>query len=128
VTYAAKRPLQALTLRASKIDAAKTLVGLAQPFGATSLTLSVSAGGDLKDGGTVQFLARNLKYNHALKPLETAGMLVRAVGENGEFSAELALAFHDDGATGTMGKFEQAQKAANPEVEIEAEFGKEAQE
>ncbi len=125
IGHAAKRPLRSLTLRAPKIEAAKTLIGLAQPFGAQSLTLSVSAGGDLKDGGSVQFLARDLKHNHALKPLDTASMLLRAMGEDATFNAELALSFTNGGATDTESKLEQAQNTASPEVEIEAEFGEE---
>lgn len=125
ITHAQTRPLRALKLKSGKIDAAKTLAGLAQPFGAKSLTLSVIASGVLKDGGNINFAASNLKHNHPLKPLETVATLLRAMADGASFEAELNLDFGESGLTDSGSKLQQASQSASDEVGLNAEFGKE---
>lgn len=125
VKYAEKRPLRRLTLKAEKIDAAKTLGSLGQPFGAKALSLTVLASGTLKDGGTVNFMVSDVKHNHALKPLDTASTLLRALEDGATFEATLALDFGDDGLSGAAAKLQNAGDTASDAVTVEAEFDKE---
>lgn len=125
IKLASIRPLRSLTMRASTPDGAKQLVTIAQPFGAKSLTQSVKAGGRLKDGGIVNFVANGLKHNHPLKPNDMAATLLRAVGDGANFEAELKLDFGDDGMTDTASKLELARSIAKEEVKVVAEFGEE---
>ena len=124
-TYAKSRPLRALKLTVGKMDAAKTLASLVQPLGAKSITLSLSANGDLKDGGHINFLASNLKHNHALKPLETVATFLRAMADGAEFEAQLDLEFDDAGIANADAKLQQAGQSAVADIEVFAEFGKE---
>jgi hypothetical protein len=125
IAAARKRPLQALKLTARKPDVARKLIGLAQPFGATTLTISVNVGGALKDGGTVRFKADKLKHNHALKPLDMAASMYRAMGQQVNYEAVLELSFAGEGVTGLSTAFERACEDAGSEVLLNAEFGKE---
>lgn len=125
ITHAQTRPLCTLRLKSGKIDAAKTLAGLAQPFGAKSLTLSVIASGALKDGGNINFAASNLRHNHPLKPLETVATLLRAMADGASFEAELNLDFGESGLTDSASKFQQASQRAADDIGLNAEFGKE---
>ena len=125
IEHATRRPLRVLQLKATQPETAKTLMQLAQPFGAKTLRLRVDAGGPLKDGGTVQFLADGIKHNSPLKPIDTAAMLRRGMSDEGSFEASLSLDFGEGGLPGAASKLEQAQQAANESVQIEAEFGQE---
>lgn len=127
IKNAAQRPLNTLTLKASTANAAKTLANIAQPFGAQSLTLSVSLSGELKDGGNGYFMVSNVKATGPLKPLDTATLLMRAMTEDAQFDAQLSLLFGDEGLTGAAPKIMQAEAAASDGVTLEATFGKEAE-
>lgn len=124
IEQARTRPLRRLSLRATKPDAARNLIALAQPFGAHTLNLTVQVGGHLKDGGTVNFSASNLKHNHALKPIDRAAELHRAMTDSASFSAALELAFDGGGLPAADNRLQQA-KAAGGAIEISAEFGEE---
>jgi hypothetical protein len=125
--YARKRPLRSLKLKANTPEAGKTLVALAAPFGAKSLSLSVMASGSLKDGGTVSFSADNLKHNHPLKPIDVSATLLRAMAEGATYDVELALDFGEDGVKDAAAQLKKAADEAVDGVSIEAEFGKETE-
>lgn len=125
IGYAAKRPMYSLKLKATKPDTARTLTGIAQPFGAQSLKLSVSTVGNLKEGGEVRFMAEGVKYNSNVKPIDTASTLMRAMEDGSSFDAELAMDFGESGTKGAASKLEGAKDNASGEVEVAAEFGKE---
>jgi len=127
IQYAATRPVRKITLRVAKPEAAKSLIGLAQPFGAHSLSLTVRVMGDLKDGGSVRFMAEGVKVNSSIGPLDLAAKLARAVGEKLEFTSQLDMEFGEAGEKGKRGCLEHARDDADPSVEISAEFGKEEQ-
>ena len=124
--YAAKRPLLKLVLKAAKPDTAKTLIALAAPLSAKSLALTVKTGGEVKDGGTVQFMAENLKHNSALKPIEAAATLHRALkAEGATFETEMALDFGEAGLSGAAVKLANAKDQVAEDVAVLATFGKE---
>jgi hypothetical protein len=83
-----------------RVAAASALLNLAQPFGAESLSLSATVGGTLKEGGTINFAASDLKPNHPIKPLPTAQTLFNALGEGAGYESDLSLNF---GSSGRMG-------------------------
>lgn len=122
--YAKERPLLELKLTASSPSAAATLAGLAQPLGADALTLTVSAGGPLKDGGMMSFSATEVKPNHPLKPLEVAQKVFGTLAEGATYEAQLALTFGTAGRTGLDGQFEELRENAPDAVTPSALFGK----
>ena len=124
INYADKRPLMEMTLKTKHTDNANKLLACAQPFGAKSLTLSVIASGELKDGGMVNFAANNLKVNSPLKPIDMATRMLRAATDDAKFEASLVMKF-DEGVNDTAPKFEQARDIALTGVDVSAKFGKE---
>jgi hypothetical protein len=122
--YAKDRPLLELKLTASSPAAAATLAALAQPLGADALTLSVSAGGPLKEGGMMSFSAADVKPNHPLKPIELAQKVFGTLGEGAAYEAQLALAFGAAGRTGLDGQIEEMKENAPDAVTQWAVFGK----
>jgi hypothetical protein len=123
--FASKRPLLTLTLKTSTPDAAKTLVSLAQPFGARLLSLSVTVGGALKDGGRVNFSAEDLKHNHPLAPIDVAAKLFRAMADTASFEASLELEFGDEGVKDAVSNLKRASNDVADGVSVSAVFGKE---
>jgi hypothetical protein len=98
--YAEERPLVELHLVATTPAAAAALAGVVQPLGADTLTLSVNVGGNLKDGGSLNFAASDLKPTHPTKPLTIAQTLFNALVEGSAYEADLALGFGAAGRTG----------------------------
>ena len=121
IELAGKRRLKRLTLHAASPEAAKTLLALALPFGATTLSASATVGGQVKDGGIVNFVISGVKAMHSLKPLETAATLWRNLAEGAAFDASLTLGFGDEGVSDAAAKLEQAKAGAS--IDIAAEFG-----
>ena len=105
IDYAKDRPLVQLNLTAANPNNAATLTGLVQPLGAESLSLSVTVGGMLKEGGTINFAANDLKPNHPTKPLSIAQTLFNALGEGASYETDLVLHFGQDGRTGLEHQF-----------------------
>jgi len=105
IDYAKDRPLVQLNLTAANPNNAATLTGLVQPLGAESLSLSVTVGGMLKEGGTINFAASDLKPNHPTKPLSIAQTLFNALGEGASYETDLVLHFGQDGRTGLEHQF-----------------------
>ena len=100
-------------------------MSLAQPFGARLLSLSVTVGGDLKDGGRVNFSAEDLKHNHPLAPIDVAAKLFRAMADTASFETSLELDFGDEGVKDAVSNLKKASNDAADGVSISAVFGKE---
>ena len=122
--YAANRPLLKLSLIAGTPAAGAALASLAQPLGADSLKLEVSTSGSLKDGGRANFLVREVSLNHPTKPLATAQMLFRAMGDDATFEANLSMTFGPDGRTGLADQLQALVEAAPEDVSPIATFDK----
>jgi hypothetical protein len=93
LAYSKDRPLLKLELRAPNPAVAATLATLAQPLGADSLTASVTLSGEVKDGGSVNFSANDLKLNHPTKPLNMAQTLFNSLSDGCAYEAVLTLLF-----------------------------------
>jgi hypothetical protein len=117
------RPLLTLTLTATTPAAAASLLGLAQPLGTERLTLDITVGGNLKDGGTMNFMASGVRPTHPTRPLQTAQTVFNALHEGAEFEARLALHFGDGGRSGMQAALQQAADTVPPDVQVRAEFG-----
>jgi hypothetical protein len=127
ISLAGKRRLRRLTFNATSPDAAKTLMALAVPLGASSLEATALVSGKVKDGGVVNFSVNGVKATHSLKPLETAATLWRNLVEDASFSADLILGFGDDGIADAASKLENAKTGAQTKsgtvIGLSAEFG-----
>jgi hypothetical protein len=101
-------------------------VGLAQPLGADTLSLSVNVGGQLKDSGTINFAASGLKPTHPTKPLTVAQTLFNAMAEGATYEAVLTLDFGPQGRTGLEGQLEKLTETVPEGVSLHATFDKPA--
>ncbi len=97
---------------------------LAQPFGADSLKLTVTVSGILKDGGTLNFMASDIKPNHPTKPLAIAQTLFNAMGDGAEFEAVLSLDFGSEGRFGLHDQIKKLSEDAPDEIAPKATFDK----
>jgi hypothetical protein len=121
LNYAGDRPLLHLRLVAHKpVDAAQ-LMTLAQPLGVETLSLSVSASGNLKDGGNVNFLANDLKPTHPLKPLTVGQTIFNAVGDGCSFETALQLDF-GSGRDDMQDILEKLSEETADSIEVQATF------
>ncbi len=93
VDASASRPLTQIVLTARTHAGAKLLSQLAQPFGASSITLSVSVTGDVKGGGTMGLSIEGVKHTHPVKPLDVAGAIANSLTSAESFEASLTLEF-----------------------------------
>jgi hypothetical protein len=93
IEASASRPLQQLILTMRTPAGAKLLSQLAQPFGASSITLSVSVAGDVKGGGTMGLSMEGVKHTHPVKPLDVAGAIANSLTSADSFEASLTLEF-----------------------------------
>ncbi len=124
VELAAERPLIELHLRATDPASAKTLSSLGQPLGAESLSLSVTVGGALKDEGTINFAAYDVKPSHPTKPLSVAQTLFTAMAEGASFEVDLTLRFGASGRTGLQDQLRKLMEEAPESVTLQATFEK----
>lgn len=125
VRYAEERPLLHLVLRAPNPTIANQLLRLAQPLGASSLSLEVSVDATLKEGGVMRFLASEVKPTHPAKPLFTAQTIYNASEpERVSYEATLTLQFGEAGRPKLQGVLAQVAATAPPEVSLEARFDK----
>jgi len=122
--HAATRPLVELKLIAKSPADAAALATLAQPLGAESLALDITAGGTLKDGGTINFAAGGLKPNHPTKPLNVAQTLFTAMAEGANYEAGLTLSFGAEGRTEMGHALEDLSSSAPGGIAPRALFGK----
>lgn len=121
---AADRPLRELRLIAGTAALASNLAALAQPFGADSLRYTITTGGNLRDGGAMNFSASDVKTTHATKPLEIAQRIGNALADGGTFEVELVLKFGPAGRSGMRPCLEQLEKDWPDGLRISARFGK----
>lgn len=90
---AAERPLHQLVLTARTTADAKMLSALAQPFGASGITLNVSVAGEVKGGGTMGLNIEGVKHTHPTKPLDIASAIANSLTSADSFEASLTLEF-----------------------------------
>lgn len=122
IEVAAQRPLLELHLRASTPAAAAALSGLAQPLGADTLALSVTVGGTLKDGGTMNFAASEVKLAHPTRPLAIAQTVFNALAPGAMYETDLALGFGPAGRTGLESQLRALAESAPEGVSPHATF------
>ena len=103
---------------------AQNLLSLALPFSADSLSLRVTMSGEVKEGGSVSFLAENVKPNHPLRPLAIAQTLFTSIGEGATFEAVLSLFFGAGGRMGMSGALQSLVQSAPSSLSFEEEFDK----
>jgi hypothetical protein len=87
------RPLERLVLTARTPATARLLSQLAQPFGASSITLSVSVAGEVKGGGTMGLNVEAVKHTHPVKPLDIASAIANSLTDADSFEASFTLEF-----------------------------------
>lgn len=124
--FAAERPLLELHLRASNPAAAGALSGLAQPLGAETLALSVTVGGTLKDGGTMNFAASEVRPSHPTRPLAIAQTVFNALAPGATYEADLVLGFGPAGRTGLETQLRALAESAPEGVSPSATFDRPA--
>lgn len=123
--YAERRPLLSLTLYAREASLARRLIAAAQPLGASSALLNITAEADLTMGGRLTLTVHDGKPTDPLKPQETfARLLQGAVKDSIVYEGELRLTF-DEGRKGAGPALEQARRQAGDEISLEASFGPE---
>lgn len=93
IEAAASRPLQRLVLKSRSSAGARLLSQLAQPFGATTLLLTVSVAGEAKGGGTMGLNIEGVKPSHPAKPLDMATTIANSLASADSFEATLSLEF-----------------------------------
>ena len=93
VEASASRPLTQLVLTARTTAGAKLLSQLAQPFGASSISLNVSVAGEVKGGGTMGLNIEGVKHTHPVKPLDVATAIANSLTSSDSFEASLTLEF-----------------------------------
>ena len=123
VERAGQRPLLDLRLTAASPAAAAQLLSLAQPLGADAISLSVTVGGSLRDGGDMNFAASHLKPNHPTRPLHIAQTIFNALAEGAQYQAELHLDFGPEGRTGLEAALQKLVDDKPDDLELRATFG-----
>ena len=123
VEYAADRPLIELELRANTPAAAATLLSLAQPISADTLSLSVSVSGVLKDGGMMNYAANDVKSNHPTRPLTIAQTIYNSLDNGATYEADLKLGF-SPARSGLADPLAKLREAAPEDISPRAEFDK----
>ncbi|MCS7027111.1 MAG: DUF499 domain-containing protein [Bryobacteraceae bacterium] len=124
IELAGERPLLELHVVAATPAAAAQLLALAQPLGADTLSLSLSVGGNLKDGGTMNFAASDLKPNHPTRPLQIAQTIFNALADGSMYQADLTLNFGAEGRTGLESALQKLFEDAPDGLEYRATFDK----
>ena len=120
--YAANRPLLELRLIAHSPGAGGKLAGLALPLNADGLALDVTVGGEMKDGGNINFSASNAKATAATRPLSIAQTLFNGLADGGTYEAVLTLGFSAAGRSDLGGQLQMLAEAAGNDVEPSALF------
>jgi hypothetical protein len=126
VEMSEKKALLELRLIARSPAAASTLASLAQPLGAESLSLAVTVGGNLRDGGKMNFAATDVKLTHPTKPLSTAQTIFNSLAEGSSYEAQLRLDFGATGRSGMTDLLKQLQSSAPDGVSVYARFDRPA--
>jgi hypothetical protein len=124
IRLAQERPLLELRLIATNPAAAAMMLNLAQPLGAETVTLSVSVGGPLKDGGTMNFAASDVKPSNPLKPLAIAQGIFNSIADAASYEAVLMLRFGTAGRTGMDAALGELTTKAPDGLRVTAVFEK----
>jgi len=122
--YADDRPLLELHLIASSPADAAVVQQAVQPLGADQLSVSVSTGGSLKDGGNMNFSANDLKPTHPAKPLQMAQTVFNSLHVGSQFEVDLKLTFGVSGRTGMRSALAQVQDKSPDGISVRALFDK----
>lgn len=122
VATAAERPLLSLRLTARATAVADKLTTLAQPFGAESVLLTVSASGELRSGGTMSFVAEGVKPTHPAQPLKTAALVANSLRDGEPYEASLTLEFGMPGRSELAPQLQKLRENAG-DVTVLCEFG-----
>jgi len=125
--YTDDRPLLELTLTASTPADTAVMQQLAQPLGATTLTVSVTVAGTLKEGaGSMNFAATDIKPTHPAKPLNIAQTIFNSVAPDSTFEVELKLSFGPSGRTGMRDALQTLQDGIPDGIIVKGLFDKPA--
>lgn len=119
------RPLNRITLTARTPANAKLLSQLAQPFGASGITLAVSVSGDAKGGGTMGLNIEGVKHTHPIKPIDLASAIANSLVTAGSFESSLTLEFNP--ALMMAGDLLNALADRAADVEVSCRFGASAE-
>jgi hypothetical protein len=126
VKISGEQPVADLRLSAHTPADAAALAGLAQPLGADALALDITVGGDLRDGGNINFAVRGMRPSHPAKPLQIAQTIFNSLVEGATYDVHLALKFGAAGRAGLAPLLEQMRANAPNGVEIYARFARSA--
>jgi len=124
IEYAVNRPLVELRFIIDSPGDAAALQSLAQPLGAEQLSVSVNAGGSLKDSGTMNFAANDLKPNHPAKPLTIAQTVFNSLADSGMYEVDMKLSFGNKGRNGMIDLLQQASETSPESLSVKAVFEK----
>jgi len=124
VEAAQTRPLLELRLIAHKPADAQPMISQVQPVGADTLSLSITTGGNLKDGGTMNFAASDVKPTHPAKPMQTAQTVFNSLQEGSDFEAVFKLGFGAAGRTGMAHALQVLCDNVPEDIKVSAKFGK----
>lgn len=123
IEFAATRALLELRLTAKTPSVAGTLAGLVQPLGADTLSLSVHVGGNLKESGSINFMAKDVGLNHPTKPLTIAQTVFNALAVAQGYEATLRLGFGESGRTDMKDLLIAAKESAAEGMQVYGRFG-----
>jgi hypothetical protein len=126
IKYAKDRPLVTFHLLASLPAGAAQLPSLVPPLSPDRVSLSLTVGGDLKDGGRLDLAIRDVKPTHPLKPLQMAQTIHTALAEGLRFEADCALDFGRTGRAGMESALRKLRDEIPDGVGITATFGRPA--
>lgn len=124
VELAANRPLLKLELTVSAPAAAAQLLSIAQPLGADSVSLSLTVGGNLKDGGVMNFAVTDVRPSHPTRPLQIAQTIFNALAPGAAYQAVLTLTFGPQGRAGLEAALRKLVEDAPEGLELSAKFDK----
>ena len=113
------RPLRRLVMTSRSTAGAKLLSQLAQPFGASSILLTVSVAGDVRGGGTMGLSIEGVKPTHPAKPLDIASTMANSMTSTESFEASLTLEFD----TGLLLAGDHLKALAERDVQVSCTFG-----
>lgn len=123
VEAASTRPLVELHLIAATPAVASSLMGFAQPFGAESISLTVTVTGEVKDGGQMNFAVNDVKPTHPARPLQIAQVIFNSLAEgSSSYQADLCLKFGPTGRTDMESILRQVANVAPDGVTLRAIF------
>jgi hypothetical protein len=83
-------------------------------------------GGSVKDGGTMNFAASEVRPTHPAKPLTIAQTVFNSLSEGATYETELILDFGASGRTGMQSALQQLAEGAPDDLSVQATFDKPA--